>query len=310
MLTNQYIDELEWIPKELALKLKESGLNTLLDIITLPINALEELRLNGQDLTDIIKNATMLLGNASKGSEAFHKTIANEKIDSGSKSVNELLSGGVRTGLVTDFFGASKTGKTQICFQLCVNLQLLDGESGVVFVDSSGTFRPERIMEMAKNIKLERDVFNRIMVVRARNVDEQMEIPRRIKTDAPFNVRLLIIDTLTDNFIFEYQGGERIIERQAKLARHLHDLRSLAIRDNIAVVVTNTVRVRVDTERNYHEVETGGNVVYQGVHVRVHLFRDDYGLNAKLIQPPIAKPVAYFRIESRGIVDNDRYKKR
>jgi hypothetical protein len=46
---NQYIDEIDWIPKELALKLKEMGLNTLLDIVTLPINALKELRLNRQD---------------------------------------------------------------------------------------------------------------------------------------------------------------------------------------------------------------------------------------------------------------------
>ncbi|MEM3538435.1 MAG: hypothetical protein QXM29_01480 [Nitrososphaerales archaeon] len=306
---NQYVDEVNWIPKELALKLKESGLNTLLDIVTLPVNAFEELRLNKKDLVEIIKNATIFLGNTIKGSEAFHKAITREKIDLGSKSVNDLLNGGVRTGLVTDFFGASKTGKTQICFQLCVNLQLLEGENGVVFVDSSGTFRPERIMEMAKNINLKKDVFDRIMIVRARSVKEQLEVPKRLK-NAPFNVRLLIIDTLTDNFILEYQGEERIIERQAKLAKHLHDLRSLAIKDDIAVVVTNTVRARVDTTQNYYEVETGGNVVYQGVHVRVHLSRDDYGLNAKLIQPPIAKPNAYFSIESKGIVDNGRYKKR
>ncbi|MEM3437557.1 MAG: hypothetical protein QXP55_03355, partial [Nitrososphaerales archaeon] len=237
---NQYVDEVNWIPKELALKLKESGLNTLLDIVTLPVNAFEELRLNKKDLVEIIKNATIFLGNTIKGSEAFHKAITREKIDLGSKSVNDLLNGGVRTGLVTDFFGASKTGKTQICFQLCVNLQLLEGENGVVFVDSSGTFRPERIMEMAKNINLKKDVFDRIMIVRARSVKEQLEVPKRLK-NAPFNVRLLIIDTLTDNFILEYQGEERIIERQAKLAKHLHDLRSLAIKDDIAVVVTNTV---------------------------------------------------------------------
>ncbi|MCP8313289.1 MAG: hypothetical protein H3Z53_02795 [archaeon] len=310
MPMNQDFDEVEWIPKELALKLKDLGLNTLLDIITLPVNTLEELELNRQDLMGIIRKEVMFLSNASKGSEAFHRAIDGKKIDLGSKSLNELLNGGVRTGLVTDFFGASNTGKTQICFQLCVNVQHLDEECGVVFVDSSGTFRPERIIEIAKNIKLKEDVFKRIMVVRARSVSEQMEVPRRLKRDAPFNVRLLIIDTLTDNFIFEYQGGERIIERQAKLARHLHDLCSLAIRDDMAVVVTNTVRARVNSEQGYYEVETGGNVVSQGVHVRVHLSRDTHGLNAKLVQPPIVKPTAYFKIDSRGIIDNGRYKKR
>ncbi|MCP8319912.1 MAG: hypothetical protein H3Z52_03085 [archaeon] len=310
MLMNQDVNEVEWIPKEIALKLKGLGLNTLLDVMALPINALEELELNRQDVMGIIGKATMFLSNASKGYEAFHRAINRKKIDLGSKSMNKLLNGGVSTGLVTDFFGASNTGKTQICFQLCVNLQHLDEESGVVFVDSSGTFRPERIMEIAKSIKLKEDVFKRIMVLRARSVSEQIEVPRRLKRDSPFNVKLLIIDTLTDNFVFEYQGGERIIERQAKLARHLHDLCSLAIRDDMAVVVTNTVRVRVDAEQSYYEVETGGNVTSQGVHVRVHLSRDPHGLNAKLVQPPIVKPTAYFTIDSRGIIDNGRHEKR
>jgi len=310
MLTNQDVNEVDWIPKNLALKLKDLGLNTLLDVATLPMNALEELELNRQDVMEIIRNVIMSLSNASKGSEASHRAISRKKIDLGSKSLNELLSGGVRTGLVTDFFGASKTGKTQICFQLCVNLQRLNEESGVVFVDSSGTFRPERIIEMAESIKLEEDVFDRIMVVRARSVDEQIEVPRRLKREAPFNVKLLIIDTLTDNFIFEYQGGERIIERQAKLARHLHDLCSLAIRDDMAVLITNTVRARVSAEQSYYEVETGGNVVSQGVHIRVRLSRDAFGLKAELVQPPIAKPAAYFAVDSRGINDNGRHGKR
>ena len=309
MLMNQDVDEIEWIPKELALKLKGLGLNTLLDIMVLPTDALKESEQDRQGVIRIIRKAIMLLNNSSKGSEAFQRAIDRKKIDLGSKSMNELLNGGVITGLVTDFFGASNTGKTQICFQLCVNAQRLNEESSVVFVDSSGTFRPERIMEISKGIKLKDDVLKRIMVVRARSVSEQIKVPRRLK-DAPFNVKLLIMDTLTDNFVFEYQGGERIIERQAKLAKHLHDLCSLAVRDDIAVVVTNTVRARVDAEQSYYEVETGGNVVSQGVHVRVHLSRDPYGLNAMLVQPSIVKPKAYFAMDSKGIIDNGRYKKR
>lgn len=309
MLMDQDVDEVEWIPREIALRLKGSRLNTLLDVIVLPMGARKELESQKQDLMGIIRKSIMLLNNASKGSQAFQRTIDRRKIDLGSKSISELLNGGVSTGLVTDFFGASNTGKTQICFQLCVNAQHLNEENGVVFVDSSGTFRPERILEISKSIKSKEDLFGRIMVLRARSVSEQMEVPRRLK-DAPFKVKMLVIDTLTDNFVFEYQGEERIIERQARLARHLHDLCALAIRDNMAVVVTNTVRARVDAEQRCCEVETGGNIVSQGVHVRVHLSRDPYGLNAELIQPNIVKPKAYFSIDSKGIIDNDRSKKR
>jgi len=226
-------------------------------------------------------------------------------IDLGSKMLNEILNGGVKSGFVTDFFGASNTGKTQICFQLCVAAQLLDDDSGVVFVDSIGTFRPERIREIARHRNLDEDIFNRIIVVKARTVREQIDVPKKLKEIVPFSVRLLIIDTLTDNFIVEY-GDERIIERQSNLAKHLLDLCSLAIRDGVAVVITNTIRNRIKDDK-YYEVETGGNVVSQGVHIRVHLFKESNSISARLVQPPIEKATAFFTINSAGVVDNGRH---
>ncbi|MGQ9719316.1 MAG: hypothetical protein ACUVWK_05720 [Nitrososphaerales archaeon] len=299
---------IEEIHEEMALKLKELGANTLLDMVALPESLLKELKLNREDVLKIMKRAGMNLYDLSRGSEVFLRAINSKTIPLGSKSLNELLNGGVRTGLVTDFFGASNTGKTQICFHLCVNAQFLEKEGAVVYVDSSGVFRPDRIREISQHMNIKDDVFKRIMVFKARNMMEQMEVTRRLK-NAPFSVRLLIIDTLTDNFIFEYQGEERIVERQNSLARHLHDLCSLAVRENIAIVATNTVRTKIGDEKSYYEVEAGGNVVSQGVHVRVHLFRGAHGRRAELVQPPMVKPNAHFMINSGGIVDNGGYGK-
>lgn len=53
--------------------------------------------------------------------------------------------------------GLSQTGKTQICFQLCMNVQLpkelggVDGEA--LYVDTHGDFAVERITEMAKSLR-------------------------------------------------------------------------------------------------------------------------------------------------------------
>ncbi len=234
----------------------------------------------------------------------YSKKFKTETITLGSGSLNVILNGGVKTGFVTDFFGASKTGKTQICFHLCVTALLLDEESGVVFVDTLGTFRPERIKEIANHYKVKEDLSKRIMVVKARNISTQVDVPKRLKIIAPFHVRLLIIDTITDNFIFEYQGEERITDRQSNLAKHLHDLCSLAIKNGVAVVITNTVRSRIKDDQ-YYEVETGGNVASQGVHIRVHLSKESYSISARVVQPPINKAIAHFRINSAGIIDND-----
>lgn len=39
-------------------------------------------------------------------------------ISTGSLSLDRLLGGGIRTGLLTDIYGPSGTGKSQLCFSL------------------------------------------------------------------------------------------------------------------------------------------------------------------------------------------------
>ena len=53
--------------------------------------------------------------------------------------------------------GLSQTGKTQICFQLCMNVQIpkelggVDGEA--LYIDTHGDFAVERLTEMAKSLR-------------------------------------------------------------------------------------------------------------------------------------------------------------
>ncbi|HEU4822941.1 MAG TPA: DNA repair and recombination protein RadB, partial [Nitrososphaeraceae archaeon] len=60
-------------------------------------------------------------------------------ISTGSASLDSLLGGGIRSGLVTDFFGKSGTGKSQLCFSLCVNCarEIFPGET-IIFIDTTG----------------------------------------------------------------------------------------------------------------------------------------------------------------------------
>lgn len=45
-------------------------------------------------------------------------------IHTGSKELDKLLNGGLETGSITELFGEFRTGKTQLCHQLCVTCQL------------------------------------------------------------------------------------------------------------------------------------------------------------------------------------------
>ena len=76
------------------------------------------------------------------------------QLTTGSKELDKLLNGGIETGSITEFFGEFRTGKTQLCHQLCVTCQLpVDqggGEGKALYIDTENTFRPERIIQIAE----------------------------------------------------------------------------------------------------------------------------------------------------------------
>ena len=67
--------------------------------------------------------------------------------------MDTLLGGGVESSSITEIFGESRTGKTQLCHTLCVTCQLDRGRGGgegkAMYIDTEGTFRPERVREIA-----------------------------------------------------------------------------------------------------------------------------------------------------------------
>lgn len=74
-------------------------------------------------------------------------------VETGSRELNRLLGGGIETGSITEIFGEFRTGKTQLCHTLAVTCQLpVDcggAEGKVIWLDTEGTFRPERLVAIA-----------------------------------------------------------------------------------------------------------------------------------------------------------------
>ena len=80
------------------------------------------------------------------------------QITTGSKELDKLLGGGIETGSITEIFGEFRTGKTQICHTMAVTCQLpIDsggGEGKCMYVDTEGTFRPERLLSVSERFAL------------------------------------------------------------------------------------------------------------------------------------------------------------
>lgn len=167
------------------------------------------------------------------------------KITTGSLELDKLLGGGVETLSITEMYGEFRSGKSQVCHTLCVTAQMpkeMGGGNGkVAVIDTEGSFRPERIVEICDRYGFApEDVLDNIVYARVYNTEQQMEV---IKAAAgkmcEDEFRLLIIDSLTALFRTDYSGRGELSERQQKLGIMMAALARIADEFGIAVVVTN-----------------------------------------------------------------------
>ncbi len=252
------------------------------------------------------------------GVDLMEERKAVQKLTTGSKSLDNLLGGGIETQAITEFFGEYGSGKSQLCFQLSVNVQLPEEEGGLsgtaAIIDTEGTFRPERIVQMAEAKGLDpEEALRKVFVARSYNSSHQMLLVDQIyDLAAKENVRLVVVDSLTSHFRAEYVGRGTLAERQQKLNRHMHDLLKLARRINAAVVVTNQVMAKPDMFFGDPTKPIGGHVVGHTATFRIYLRKSKGELRiARLIDSPyLPDGEATFRVTEKGIEDTESGKKR
>ena len=110
-------------------------------------------------------------------------------ISTGIKKLDNYLGGGIKGGIITDIFGATGTGKTQLTMQISIN-SLLDGNQ-VLFQDTTGQFRPERMLDLIKIRNLETNLLDRVKVGRITNSSEQIQFLSKIREQ---DFSLVVID--------------------------------------------------------------------------------------------------------------------
>ncbi|MEM4852647.1 MAG: AAA family ATPase [Thermofilum sp.] len=220
------------------------------------------------------------------------------RISTGVRSLDELLEGGVEVGSLTEFIGEFGAGKTQLCHQLAVMVQLPREKGGLsaraLYIDTEGTFRPERIIQIARyrNLDPEKTLEN-ILYARAYNSDHLLHLLEK-SSEAVIggDVGLLVLDEATGLFRAELEASERV-EAFAKLS----SLLEVAARAGAAVVFTRHV-VAAD-----EELPAGGAAVDGLATVSVRVARRGEVREAEVISSPWRRRVAYFLVGDKGAVD-------
>ncbi|MEM4213046.1 MAG: DNA repair and recombination protein RadA, partial [Thermoplasmatales archaeon] len=169
------------------------------------------------------------------------------------------------------------------------------------------TFRPERIVQMAKHLELDPvEVLKKIHVARAYNSSHQiLLVEKAYELTSKYQVKLLIVDSLTAHFRAEYTGRGTLAERQQLLNRHLHDLLRFGDIYNAAIAVTNQVAARPDVFFGDPTTSIGGNIVGHASTYRIYLRKSKGGKRiARLIDSPhLPEGEAVIMVSEDGISD-------
>ena len=192
------------------------------------------------------------------------------RVPTGCKSLDSLLHGGIEAGQITQVYGPPGSGKTQLCHTLCV---MLPSDCMVIYIDTEGSFRPERIQEIANARGLHpRQILQRILVTKALDI-KQLE--SRIETacskiDSDNKIKLLIVDSIIYHYRVELGGRSKTSERIHRLNKYMHLLLKTASSNAVAVVVTNH-QMQSSLDGFYGVVPLGDNAVSYASKSRIHL---------------------------------------
>jgi len=236
------------------------------------------------------------------------------RISTGSKQLDGILGGGVEAGSLTEFFGEFCCGKTQICHTMSVLAQLpenMGGNNGrVLYLDTEGTFRPERIQQIAEERGLPPDsVMDNILVARAINSEHLMELlieaaGHMCNSEEQF--ALIIVDSIMAGFRVDYKSDE-IMLRQTTLGRVLAKLQKLSEEFKVAVVLSNQVASQGinSMARSEQPKPIGGHVIAHASTTRVALRKgpDETKIGKIYDSPYLPEGECVFGISNRGIYD-------
>jgi len=310
------LTDLPGIGQTTATKLEESGYGDLMSVAVMTPQDLSSLA----DLSEtvarkaIVAARKMLHLEFEDASEFMKKRDEIFKITTGSKNLNKLLGGGVETKAITEAFGAFGSGKSQLAHALAVNVQLPQDMGGAnakaAWIDTEGTFRPERIKQMAQAQGIDpMKALKNIFVARAFNSDHQIllveKIKELIKNGEP--IRLIIVDSITAHFRAEFAGRGMLADRQQRINKLLHDLMRIAEANNLAIYMTNQVMANPAVMFGDPTSPIGGHIVGHASTYRIYLRRGKKNSRvAKMIDSPdLPESETIFFITTDGLIDEE-----
>jgi len=312
------LEDIEGVGPVTKQKLVEAGMHTIMDLLVRgPMGISDATGLDLDKAISICNKARAKLVELGKlekdfvtATEIYKKRQAIERISTGTKSLDDLLSGGIETQAITEIYGEYGTGKTQICHTLCVMVQLPKDKGGLnagaIYIDTESTFRPERIYHIAETRDLDpNEALEQVIVAKAYNSAHQELIIEDVgSVIEKNNVKLLIVDSAVAHYRAEFLGRGTLAERQQRLNKFMHMLLRISEMYNLAAIATNQIQASPDTYFGDPFRPTGGHVVAHTSTYRIYLKRSGRNRIARMVDSPYhPEREVMFVLTDKGIED-------
>lgn len=251
----------------------------LLDIATL--NGITCLDFLTQSPANLLKTLSRSINEITKFQEALRQEFEDEFINTkledintvekplhfttGNHQLDELLNGGVYTKGITEIFGESSTGKSQLLLQLALTVQLpkdrggLDGQC--VYITTEGDLPTKRLDHLITQSQLFKDDDGLVIVSQKKifttsccdwaNQDHISRVQLPILLERHPSIRLVIIDSISHHLRVELESTSfrESRENRSIIDKMAENLLNLAHKHNVAIVVANQVGNKLVPEK-------------------------------------------------------------
>lgn len=229
-------------------------------------------------------------------------------IKTGSASIDGMLGGGIRTGLITNIMSDSRNARSGLCYSLCVNAATNFKDSSIIFGDTQGFFRPEKILSYINDGQESESILQQIRSIRLMSSNVQM-----VLVDYALNLHPILI--IIDNFSYLFLNEKKkSLSMQFRLRKHLHDLAIFAMENDIAIVVTNSIppkRANKEPEEIFEKRILSlyglvNNIIFNLTHVSLELKVakvNESRYSAGLLKP-LTSVKSYFNVSPHGLYDS------
>lgn len=294
------LDSLEGVGPVTTKKLTDAGIHNIMDLLVRgPVEVSEITGMDKETAEKIVNKARqqlveegLIVKDFVSATEIYKRRQDIGKISTGTNCLDLLFDGGVETQALTEVYGEFGSGKTQFCHTMCVNVQKPKEqggqEGGVLYIDTENTFRPERIVSIAKANGMDPEkVLDKIIVARAYNSAHQILI---LEEAGPIikenNIKLIVADSAAGLFRAEYLGRGTLSERQQRLNKFVHLLVRTAEIYNCAAIATNQVMSSPDVFFGDPTRPIGGHIIAHTSTYRVYFKKSGKKRIARMVDSP------------------------